>query len=505
MAAEVTRKTVISIMEESTSGVPISPASGADYIPVRAGFDLSPSVENIDNDELSPSVATKAPILGNENPTAEIPVYLRHSGTEAVAPSIDKLLKGAFGDKVAAPAESLTAAASTAGTSSAAAIIKLASGGSNYPRGSALLIKDGVNGYSVRNSHSVATNDVTLGFNLAGAAPGAGIGVGRPILYKPADTLPSLAMTCFRGNGGLKEIISGLRVSEMSIEANAGQPLTANFSLAGIKYFFNPIEITASTDTIDFEDDGGPVTATLAAKFYKDPHDAASGLSVAMTAASVGSGDQVVTVRYSDTTGKFTTAATGTTFDVDWATTANTLGAKFGYTADDSGATSYVSDLAIVLASPYTPTSDTNINPLICKDSEVLMGTFSDYGLARVQNFTATLSNELEDILELGPETAVAEKLLVQRSAAINTVLTLQRNDAGKFLAFRRGDDIRFGYNVGEKSGGNWVSGRIFNLYMPQCKVSSFKVSGDTVVTIEMTLNPYGGSDGLGEVYAGLV
>ena len=69
MAAYTTRKTVFGVKAESTSGTPVDLASGSDIIGIQDGFELNPSFETIDNNELSPNVAAKAPIIGTEKPT----------------------------------------------------------------------------------------------------------------------------------------------------------------------------------------------------------------------------------------------------------------------------------------------------------------------------------------------------------------------------------------------------------------------------------------------------
>lgn len=499
--AETTRKSVLAINEEVTVGTPVLPSSGASFIEIQDGFELEPAFDELENNLLSPNVGSKAPILGIEQPTASVSNYIRAEGTEGSAPNYSPLIESAIGEKVASHVtERLTAAASTAGTSSAAAIIKLASGGSDFERGKAFLLKDGTNGYAIRNVDLVATNDLTSSFNLA-AAPTAGLGTGRATLFKPSDTPPSLTGAMYRGNGAALEVIAGARVSEMSIEATAGELLTGSFTLDGTSYYFDPIEITASTDTIDF-DDGAVKVATVAAQLYKDPHELASALQAAMNAVSSG-----ITVVYSDTTGKFTIAKASGTLSLLWNTgvnTAQTIGTKLGFSvaADDTGSLSYLADNAQVWSAPYTPVSDANTNPLVVKSNEVMLGDFDDYGCSQAQSFTLTVSNELTNVPDICEDSGIAEKLLSQREVTGELVLTLARHDADKFRRFREGSDIKLAFNGGIKSGGNWVAGRCVNIYLPQAKISSYKLGdADGVVTIEMTITAYVPASGAGEIY----
>lgn len=504
--AEVIRTSRIAVVEESTAGTPVAPTSGSQYLGVQDGFEFAPEFETLENAELSPSVGTKAPILGIEQPTASLSHYIRHSGVEATAPNYDQLIKSLLGAKVAAAAEVNTDTGSTAGTSSAAAVLELVSG-TNAERGKAYLIKDPTNGYNIRNAQSVATDAVTLGFNLA-AAPAAGVPTGRSILYKPADTLPSNSLWGFISNGGAIELLSGARVSEGSIEANTGELLNGSFSFAATGYYFDPILITATDTKLDFNETGPTLrAATIPARMYKDPHELAEAIQTAMNDVAT----DAITVTYSDSTGKFTISSAGTLLELLWnsgANTANTIGDKIGFVtaSDDTGATTYTSDNAVSWASPQSPTADSNINPLAVKYSEVMIGTFADYACAGAQTFNFTVSNELQDVLDICAESGVSEKLLSQRTVTVETTLTLRKNDAIKFTKFRKGDDVRFAFNGGVKSGGNWVAGRCVNIYLPQCKISAFQRSeSDGIVTLDLTLQAYVGSDGLGEVYVNFI
>jgi len=507
--AETTRKSVLAIKKEVTAGTPVMPTAGTDFVALQEGFEMVPSFETLDNVELSPNVGSKAPILGIEAPTASVSHYFRHSGVEGTAPNYDELVEAAIGEKVAAHAtERLLDAGSTAGTSSTAATLQFLAGqGADFQRGKAVLGKDSVNGYFIRNIESMATDLATLGFNLAGA-PAAGVATGRAVVYKPSDTPPSLSLALYRGNGGALEVMGGSRVSELSLEAVAGELLNMSFSLEGTVYHFDPIEITASTDTIDFND-GGVKVATVASKLYKDPHELAEALQIAMNGVSSG-----ITVVYNDSgasAGKFTIAKASGTLSLLWSTganTAQTIGTKLGFSvaADDTGFLTYTSDNAQVWSSPYTPSSDSNVNPLVVKASELMIGDFDDYGCSGAQSFTLTVTNTLQNVPDICEESGIAEKLLAQREVAADVVLTLSRHDAEKFKKFRKGDDIRLAFNGGVKDGGQWVAGRCVNVYLPQCKVSEYSVTDtDGIVTIEMTVTAYAPASGAGEVYVNFV
>jgi len=502
MPAYTTRKSLFGVKEESTNGTPIDLASGADIIAVQDGFEVSPSFETIDNNELSPNIGSRAPILGIEAPSASLSHYIRHSGTEATAPNYDALLKNVLGGKTAAFSEKTTTTGSTAGSSAARATVILASGGTSFERGHAVLIKDSTNGYNIRNVLSISTNTLTLLHNLT-AAPATGMLTGRPILYKPADAPAALSLWSFRANEAAKEVVTGAQVSEMSIEAEAGQPLNASFNFEGVGYYFNPIRVNSADAYIDFND-GGVKVATVTVKLYKSPHDLASAIQTAMNAASSG-----FTVVYNDTganAGKFTFTKASGTFSILASTgtnVANGIWSQIGFAATDlSAALTYTSDTVQSWASPYSATVDANTSPIVVKYNEVLFGQFDRFACAGAQSFSFNISKELQNVPDICAESGVGEKLITKRVVTAELTLTLAQHDADAFRKFSAGDTTQFSYNGGVKSGGNWVAGRCVNICMPQCKISSFQLTdSDGIVTIQATLTAFMEADGLGEVY----
>lgn len=490
---------------EEVSGVPVAPSAGTDYLAVQDGLTLTPGLEVLTNDELKASIGKSKNILGNEAPEGSLSHYLYHSGTEGALPEMHLLLKGAFGSHSLAATE-YTVVSATVGSVSAPATITVGGGlGANFERGEAVLIKFG-SGYIIRCIESISTDTLTLNFNLSTVTGIAGVGLGKAVLYKPSttDALPDLTVWDYRGNGAAVQMMGGSKVSEMSITAEAGDLINAEFSLAGTAFYFDPIQITSSTDTIDFTDDGGAVSASLTVGFFKDPHDAAAALATAMTAASVGSGDQVISVSYSNATGLFTVSATGTTFDVDWATTVDTLGAKFGFTADDSGSVSYVSDVVIGLTSPQTPVLSGQ-DPLVAKNNTVFMGSFSDNSCFPANSITFTLSNEIADIKTICATSGIREKLVSSREASVEITAVLDKYRAEEFKRYRLNEETTFMYAFGPKSGNSYVAGKSGALYIPKCTITAFELTDlEGAVAMNITLTAYTES-GEAEAYLNLI
>lgn len=510
--AFATRKSVQAVVQETTAGTPVDPSAGTQILPLQEGFEMTPSFNQTDNIELSPSVDTKAPILGIETPTSSIGHYFRHSGTEGTAPNYDVLIKAALGDKVSAPVvEKQTTSGSTSGDINARAVIKLAGGGGEYERGDALLIKDSANSFEIRNVLSVSGNDLTLLFNLDQAAPASGVSLGKNILYKTNDELPALSHWIYRGNGAAKEIMTGSRVGSMTIEANVGEPLNMTFDLEGTGHYFNPIRIDADDTKLDFNLGASQLTATVNAKLYKSPHELADALEDAMEATGA-TGTFIVDYKdYGAASGKFFIAHTGGVLNLLWNTgtnAANTIGDAIGFSvaANDTGASGYFSDSAQDWAAPYSQTADSNINPLIVKNNEVLFGTFERTICTEAQSFSISVENTLQDVLDVCSESGVGEKLLSARATSVSLLLTLKKHDAKHYEQFRLGDSVQFAYNGGIKVGGNWVPGRCVNVALMEAKISEWAVTDtDDIVTITMTLTGVADSAGRGIVYVNLL
>ena len=491
MAVDVTRKTRMAITEE-TAGVPVAPSAGTDYLAVQDGLTLTPGLETLTNDELKASIGKSKSILGNEQPEGSLTHYVYHSGTEGALPEMHLLLKGAFGSHSLAATE-YTVVSATVGSTSAPATITVGGGlGANFERGEAVLIKFG-SGFIIRCIESISTDTLTLNFNLSTVTGIAGVGLGKAVLYKPSstDSLPDLTVWDYRGNGAAVQMMSGAKVSEMSMTAEAGSLINADFSLSGTAFYFDPIQITATSDTIDFTDDGGSVTATLTVGFFKDPHDAAAALATAMTAASVGSGDQVVSVSYSNSTGLFTVSGTGAVLDIDWATTVDTLGAKFGFTADDASAVTYTSDVVIGLTSPQSPVLSGQ-DPLVAKNNTVFLGSYYDNSCFPANSITFTISNELADIKTICATSGIREKLATSRDVSVEITAVLDKYRAEEFKRYRLNEETTFMYAFGPKSGNSYVAGKSGALYIPRCTITAFELSDlEGAVAMTMTLTAY--------------
>jgi hypothetical protein len=501
MANITTRSSVLALKVETTEGVPALPTAGTDAVALQDDLSIEPAFDELENAERRNSIGPAKTIQGAENPTVSFSHYLRSSGVEGQEPNYGDLLHAFMGAKSTTSTEYDTVSGSTV------SVINVGAGeGATFERGEGLLIKDGVNGYRVRAIDSISTDALTMGFNVP-VAPASAVLLGECQLYKPAtEGHPTLTASVYLGNGGAVQMVSGCRVTGLTMDFNAGELNNANYSLEGIKFYFNPIEITSSTRYLDFTDSSGAKSAVVAVKVYSDPHDLAAALQTAIRA--VGNSGQVFTVTYSDTTGRFRIEVDTGTLELDWntgANTANTIGPKIGFlvAADDTGALFYVADNALNLAFPYTAAYD-NIDPTVGKNMEVMMGDATDYVCFDASAVSISGTNERAVLGSLCAESGRSGSLITSRTVEITVTARLSRYDADVWRRFREGSDTKFQVTFGQKSGGNWIPGKVGYAYSPTCSVTSFSVSDeDGLAVANIGLRCFVNSSGQGEFYIG--
>jgi hypothetical protein len=498
------RATVAAVMEEVTEGTYVPPAAGTDVIPLLSGaFEMDPNTEVITSDEIRNSIANSEPSLGIESPTFSLDQYLKHSGVEGQAPNAHELYKAAFGAAEVNTTQYDTVAGSTT------TVINVDVGeGATFSKGEGLLIKDGTNGYSINAVHSVSVDALNLAFPIINGAPGTGINLGKAIKYSPVNNgHPALSITYFQGNEGAIEAAAGVKISSLSLEANAGEPIKASFEGEGTKHFFNPITITATSKYIDAEDDGGNFTAILEEKTYKNPEELALEIASKLDAAAAPA--TTVTASWNPTganSGKFTITASGTVvFKLEWLTGANTANSaktKLGFNnTDDTGALTYSSDNVQSYAFPFTASYD-SAGLLVAKNQEIRFGVGTETDCYCVQNLTFNLNQEVQSVKEICAETGVSEKLISSRESSLDFVATLKKHDTRPFNFYYNNTTVRFLYSFGEKSGDNFVAGKSGCLYIANAKLSASKVAeSDDIVVIEGTLTGFGPADATGEVF----
>jgi hypothetical protein len=491
--AKQTRSAVFAIREETTEGTFIEVSSGTQFTVLREGFSFQGAVETVDSDELVNDIGMSESLVTREAPTASIPKYFKHSGTEGQAPDYGLMIKSAMGSVTSIATERTLTTGSTAGSSSAAPVLELAAGGSDYAEGRAVLIKDGTNGYAIRNvkPSGVSSNSLTLNYNLSGA-PASGVTLGKAVHYSPAATgHPTYTAHLFQAgsSSAFRQSIAGCRTVGMQMEFPVNDLASISFDIEGIKYYLNPIVIDSTCNKIDGNIDGGGTdfSATLTSKAYKTPMDLAREVATKLTAAA----GATISCSYSSITGKFTISKASGTLQLLWNTgtnTATTAATKLGFSsaADSTGALTYTSDNAQTYSPSVTPSFDSQ-GPTVVKYNELLIGDYSRNDNRQASNVSLTVSTPKTDVEDLTAESGVSESVVLEREVTFSATLVFKEHEVTELDNLLQNATTSIMFNHGPKSGGNWEAGKCVNVYMPNAKIQSNVISDqDGLVIVEV-------------------
>ena len=479
-----TKSSVFALIKEDTEGTLKYPTAGSDFSVLREGFSFDSTVETVDSDELVNDIGASKAFLAKETPSGSLPKYFKHSGVEGQAPDYGTALESCMGSEVI-HAEETTDSGSTAGSASAKAILKVADS-TGESRGQAVMIKDAVNGYSIRNIQEVTNGtDLTLNYNLDNA-PAAGVLLGQAITYAPTATgHPTFSAHLYQAssNSAYHQAQAGCRTTSLSMEFTANELATLDVEFEGIEFFYNPVEIDASNLNIDFTDDGGAKQAVLSQKVYKSSEAFRAEVEAKLNAVSVNS----ITASFAND-GKFTLASDGAVFELDWATGLNQANDELGFNAVDlTGATSYESDNERSYDPEFTPSFDDQ-QPNIVRSNELIMGDFNKFSCRAGSTVSFSIATPKTDLDDFCSESGTSESLTLEREVTFSTTLYLTKHDADDFNAFISNGDSSLMFNHGEKdSAGNWKPGTCVNIYLPKMSFTAHTITdADGIQVIEV-------------------
>lgn len=484
--ANATKSSIAAFKEEVTEGTLIAPAAG-DFIALREGFTVTNELETVTTDELKSGIGASAPINVGENPTASYPAYMKHSGVEGTEPEYGIVFESAMGDKTVNSTEYNTVASSTV------SVVKVDSAeGANFEIGQGLLVKDGTNGYSIRNVESISTDDLTVNFNLDNA-PGTGVDLGKAVFYKPASSGHPTFTTHHHQNtssSAFYQAISGCRTTSLGMEFPTRDLASFTAEIEGLSYFFDPITIDATNDDFSVVDDGGTVTGSITQKTYATPIALASEVQTKILAAVTASGGDDFTCSYDSTTGKYTCATTtGTVLELN-ADVANSVFTQIGFgTSALTGATTYTAASAIAFDPAVTPAYDSS-DPVVVRNSELLIGDATDNTCRKAINSSFTIATPKTQVKSICAENGISETIILSREATLTSTIVLDQYEAHLLDKALNNTTTPIMLNTGVKtSAGNWTAGTCINVYMKNAKIKTTvtEEEGYYTFTVEAT------------------
>lgn len=470
---------VLAVKAETTEGTLVNPAAG-DFIPARAGFSFQAALETVTSDEFQSDIGASKSFATKEVPTATIPLYVKHSGTESTAPESAILIKSCIGTETDNNTEYTVTSGSSAGSSSARGYLAMASNQEdNFVEGQGLLIKDGTNGYKVRNVYYVdsANNRLDLSFNVANA-PASGVALGKAIHYRPTGTgQPTFSAWHYQASSSAQfaQAFAGCRTTNLTFNLAANSLAEMVATVGGIEAFYNPLIVASTNSYIDFVDDGGTKAVQVTSDEYNSPINLAAAVQTAMDAGSVNN----ITCTYSNSTGKFTITSDGSTFSLlhnTGANIANTILDDLGFSAaaDDTGALTYTSDTAFD-PSPYggiTPSYDTS-DSIVVKNSEILIGLYDAISCKVASTVSVSIDTPKSDVPSICASSGVDSSILASRTVSVSATVLVEQHDVRFFDQLINNTTVGFAVNTGVKdSAGNWTAGTVLNIYSPNMSIT---------------------------------
>ena len=236
-----TRENTLFVVEQDNPGVLKFPTAGTEVVATQGLPEITPEIENLDNEETLNSLLSSESTPGKETVTFSTPHYFK-AGTAGQLPQYGLYMKSALGGVHGLPSET-TIAVATSRTE-----IELADA-TGYIAGGALLVQSPL-GNDPRPIKSVSGNVVTLDFPLS-FDPQVGQSVSGSIHYylkNNSDDMPLLSIHNYMP-GQLKSA-RDVRIENMEVEFPAGERITGDFSGSGTKFYLNPIDITASNKVV---------------------------------------------------------------------------------------------------------------------------------------------------------------------------------------------------------------------------------------------------------------
>ena len=515
------RRSVAALVLKNFEGMLEKPTKGEQFLAIQPDFALNPNFTTTENVELKDDIMSGKNIVTGEAPTGTMSHYLVGSGTAGKAPEYGAFLQASFGGYRSLSAEQTLVAGSTVG------VLKLSTAGAAmFKKGDAALIKDTVNGWSVRPVQSVSGTDVTLGFNLE-KAPGTGVKVGRFLTYFPiSDNLPVFDIWHYIGGGesGV-ENVQDCRVTSISMAANAKDLINASFSFEGTAYRFNE-NYTENFTLFSYNNkfyirktaNGEPITVTLEAKSYADGDALAAEIQAkTRTQASISSFTAVFAAK------KFTFDATAA-FLPDFSLGSEApegnmaLGDILGFSKEsqagktpDATAKTSVNDAKMYrnyghgLTEVYDDT-----DPIIARGQQVFIGDATDNICIDSSSVTIAVNTPKALITSICEESGNYRSLINSRSATISVSAHLEDDDRRFFDRFQKGTTTNFAFVAGKKTSEKgklqWKPGETFVFYGSPASITNWAITGSNdVYMLDLELTCYSSGDGKGSIFLSFV
>ncbi len=518
MTAIPTRGKVAAVIGKKEEGALLEPTLGKHFVALQADFSITPNFETTENLEIRDDIMAAKPVISGENPSGTFSHYMTGSGVEGEETEYAPMVESCFGAKRFITTEHTTIAGSTV------SYLNVSDDAlADYAKGDAVLVKDEVNGWSMRpiKNRDLTNKRLVLAFDLE-EAPAAGVKLGLHITYYPTTSLqPVFDVWEFFSAGSGNQNIANNRVTSMTITADANGQINTTFAFEGTSYRMNQdydatweLQDDRNTIVVAYGTSlGDSVNLVLANKIYNSGTELATELQLKLRALT-GPGLSALTVSYSEDVRKFLFLnASGFAFDFADTASDDGMAALLGFEDDKRTATATVADglvsknaakpstLNYKIYLPLKPEYDGQ-PPVIAKDQRLFLGESDNNVCLDAISVTLTINTPTTTIYSICAENAIFAKLLTSRDATLTVSAILQDDDQRFFSKFKNGDTVPFAFMGGQKRNLRWVPGNIFTAYGSEAVINSFSLAeSDGIYTLDMDLVCYSPGDGSGSIF----
>ncbi len=518
MTAIPTRGKVAAVIGKKEESALLEPTLGKHFVSVQSDFTITPNFETTENLEIRDDIMAAKPVISGENPSGTFSHYLTGSGVEGEETEYAPMVESCLGGKRIITTEHTTIAGSTVSylNVSDAAL-------ADYAKGDAVLVKDEVNGWSMRpvKNRDLTNKRLELAFDLE-EAPAAGVKLGLHLTYYPTTSLqPVFDVWEFFSAGSGNQNVANCRVTSMSMTADANGQINSTFSFEGTDYRMNQnyeatwdLQAGLNTVVVAYGTSlGDSVNLVLANKIYTSGEELATELQTKLRALT-GPSLSTLTVSYSEDVRKFRFLnASGYAFDFAATASDDGMAKLLGFDEDKRTDTAVAgaglvskraakpSTLNYKIYLPLKPAYDGQ-PPVIAKDQRLFLGENDNNVCLDATSVSLTINTPTTTIYSICAENAIFAKLLASRDATLTVSAILQDDDQRFFSQFKNGDTVPFAFMGGQKRDRRWVAGNVFTIYGSEAVINSFSLAeSDGIYTLDMELLCYSPGDGSGSIF----
>ena len=518
MSVIPTRGKVAAVIGKKDEGDLLPPSQGKHFVALQADFSVTPNFETTENLEIRNDIMAAKPVISGENPSGSFSHYLTGSGAVGVETEYAAMVESCFGAKRVVATEAVTIAGSTVSYLSVADATL-----DDYAKGDSVLIKDEVNGWSMRpiKNRNLTDKRLELAFDLE-EAPAAGVKLGRYITYYPTTSgQPVFDVWEYFSEGSGNQNVANCRTTSMSMTADANGQINSTFAFEGTDYRMNQDYVA----TWELQNDRNTIVVAYGAsladtvslvlenKIYTSGTELAAELQLKMRALT-GPSLSALTVSYATDVRKFRFLnASGYAFDFADDDSDDGMAKLLGFEEDRRTATATAtgglvsknaakpSTLNYKTYLPLQPTYDGQ-PPVIAKDQRLFLGANDNNVCLDATSVSVTINTPTTTIYSVCATNAIFAKLLTSRDATLSVSAILQDDDQRFFAQFKNGDTVPFAFMGGQKQNGRWVEGNIFTVYGSEASINSFSLAeSDGVYTLDMELLCFSPGDGTGSIF----